>query len=170
MSHCKAISYFFQPTQFLSSNVLHTCTYPLNICPLHVGSPEVPYVSFFGVTLANHSYVDLNLVKMDGKSSVHCHTDLQTCCNRTQGADRGDWYFPSGTRLQFQGDSGDIYEFRYDQQVDLRRRNDGDMSGIYRCTVETNAVRSDNNADTTTRETVYAGLYASGGECTHMCM
>ena len=109
-------------------------------------------------------------MKTDGKSSVHCHTDLQTCCNETQGADRGDWYFPNGTRLQFNGDGADIYEFRNDRQVDLRRRNNGDVSGIYRCTVETNAVRSDNEPDPTTRETVYAGLYASGGECTHTCI
>ena len=122
-----------------------------------------------GTNLTNHSYVDLNLVKMDGKSSVHCHTDLLTCCNETQGADRGDWYFPNGTRLQFNGDGADIYEFRNDRQVDLRRRNNADISGIYRCTVETNAVRSDNERDTTTREAVYAGLYASGGECIHTC-
>ena len=149
------------------SSLLHT--YSLHICPLHVGSPEVPYVSFMGTTLANNSYVDLNLVGTGGLDSVHCHTDLLTCCNRTQGVDRGDWYFPNGTRLQFNGDGHDIYEFRYDQKVDLRRRNNADISGIYRCTVETNAVHSDNESDTTTRETVYAGLYASGGECTHMC-
>ena len=170
-----AISYFFRPTQSPSSTEqcsAYLCTYPLHVRPLHVG---VPYVSFNGTTLANHSYVDLNLVKTDGKSSVRCHTDLQTCCNKTQGADRGDWYFPNGTRLQFNGGGGDIYEYRYDRQVALRRMNNADTSGIYdrsgiyRCTIETNAVRSD-GSDIATRETVYAGLYASGGECTHMCM
>ena len=139
---------------------------------VEVHSQTVPYVSFMGNNLLNHSYVNLTQVgnALDGSDSVHCHTDLQTCCNHTQGADRGDWYFPNGTRLQFKGDGHDIYEFRYDQQVDLRRRNNADISGIYRCTVETNAVHSNNESDTTTRETVYAGLYASGGECTHMCM
>ena len=100
----------------------------------------------------------------DGGDSVQCHTDLNTCCSRTQGSDRGDWYFPNGSRLQFNGDLGDIYEVRTAQRVDLRRRNNGGTSGIYRCTIETNAVHSDDNSDTTTRETVYAGLYASGGE------
>ena len=116
--------------------------------------------------LSNHSYVDLTAVgaAMDGSDSVQCHTDLSTCCNKTQGADRGDWYFPDGNRLQFNGDPGDIYQFRLAQRVDLRHRNNAGTSGIYRCTVETNAVHSDNDSDTTTRETVYAGLYASGGE------
>ena len=147
------------------SNLLHTCTYSLHVRPLHVGSPEVPYISFMCAPLANNSHVDLTLVGIDGKSSVHCHTDLQTCCNGTQGVDRGDWYFPNGTRLQFNGDGHDIYEFRYDQQVDLRRRNNADTSGIYCCRVETNAVHDDKG-----RETVCVGLYPSGGECTHMCI
>ena len=112
-----------------------------------------------GTTLANNSYVDLTLVGTGGKDSVQCHTDLLTCCNETQGVDRGDWYFPNGTRLQFNGDGVDIYEFRYAQQVDLRRRNNADISGTYCCRVETNAVHNDKG-----QETVCAGLYASGGE------
>jgi len=122
-----------------------------------------------GTNLPNHSYVDLNLVgyALDGGDSVQCHTDLSTCCNATQGADRGDWYFPNGDRLQFSDYPGNIYERRAAQRVDLRRSYNGDTSGIYRCTVETNAVHSDDFSDNTTRETVYAGLYASGGECVH---
>ena len=148
-------------------------TCPLLLCLLsalvEVHSQTVPYVSFIGTNLPNHSYVNLTLVgdAMDGSDSVQCHTDLVTCCNRTQGADRGDWYFPNGTRLQFRGYPGDIFEWRTAQRVYLWRRNNGDTSGICRCTIETNAVHSDNVSDTTTRETVYAGLYASGGECAH---
>ena len=134
---------------------------------VEVHSQTVPYVSFMGTNLSNHSYVNLTLVGRpeDGGDSVQCHTDLSKCCNRTQGDDRGDWYFPNGDRLQFNDDPGDIYEVRVAQQVDLRRRNNSATSGIYRCTVETNAVHSNDSSDTTTRETVYAGLYASGGEC-----
>ena len=145
-------------------------TCPLLLCLLsalvEVHSQTVPYVSFMGANLTNHSYVDLTLVGRpeDGGDSVQCHTDLVSCCGGGQGADRGDWYFPNGDRLQF---NGDIYESRPAQRVDLRRRNNGDTSGIYRCDIETNAVRSDDSSDITTRETVYAGLYASGGECAH---
>ena len=148
---------------------------PLLLCLLsalvEVHSQTVPYVSFMGTNLTNHSYMNLTLVgsALDGSDSVQCHTDLSTCCNRTQGADRGDWYFPNGDRLQFNNVSIDIYEFRTAQRVDLRRRNNNETSGIYRCDIETNAVHSNNDSDTTTRETVYVGLYASGGEYIHVC-
>ena len=133
---------------------------------VEVHSRTVPYVSFMGNNLPNHSYVDLTLVgdARNGSDSVQCHTDLDTCCGNTQGPDRGDWYFPNGSRVQFGIDLGNIYESREDQRVDLRHRNNGEASGIYRCTIEINAVHSDDSSDTTTWETVYAGLYASGGE------
>ena len=119
-----------------------------------------------GEILPNHSYVDLSLVGNadDGSDSVQCHTDLDTCCSRDQGIHRADWYPPgSDTRLPFYGRSSDIYEQRAAQRVDLRRRNNADMpSGIYRCDIPTNAVQGD--SDTRVRETLYVGLYASGGE------
>ena len=115
----------------------------------------IPYVSFIGQTLANHSYVNLSLV---GSDSVQCHTDLTTCCRNAHGVHRGDWYFPNGTGLPFPG-GGDIYESRGAQKVDLRCRN-GATSGIYRCEIATIAVHDDDD-----RETVYVGLYpASGGK------
>ena len=134
---------------------------------VEVHSQTVPYVSFMGTNLPNHSYLDLTLVGRanSGSDNVQCHTDLSTCCGGTGRPDRGDWYFPNGDRLQFSYEPDDIYEHRDAQRVDLRRRSNGDTSGIYRCAIETNAVRSDDSSDTTTRETVYAGLYASGGVC-----
>ena len=74
----------------------------------------VPYVSFMGTNLLNHSYVDLTLVGRpeDGGDSVVCHTDLDTCSNGTDRPDRGDWYFPNGDRLQFSDGPDDIYEQR----------------------------------------------------------
>ena len=134
---------------------------------VEVNSQTVPYVSFMGTNLTNHSYVNLTLVgsALDGSDSVQCHTDLVTCCNATHGADRGDWYFPNGSRLNFNNNSIDIYEVRIAQRVDLRRRSISDGSGMYHCMIETNAAHNDSG-----RETVYVGLYASGGECTHMCI
>ena len=128
---------------------------------VEVHSQTVPYVSFMGTNLTNHSYVDLTLVGRpeDGGDSVQCHTDLNTCCTGAQGADRGDWYFPNWNRLQFSYNPSDIYEHRGNQQVDLRRRNNGNTSGIYLCTIETNAVNDEDG-----RATVYVGLYASGGQ------
>ena len=128
---------------------------------VEVHSQTVPYVSFMGTNLSNHSYVDLTAVgdAEDGSDSVQCHTDLSTCCSDAQGVHRGDWYFPNGDRLQFRTERGDIFEWRAAQRVDLRHGNNSDTSGIYRCDIETNAVNDDDG-----RETVYAGLYASGGE------
>ena len=137
---------------------------PLLLCLfsalVEVHSQTVPYVSFMGTNLPNHSYVDLTAVgnARDGSDSVQCHTDLSTCCNAAAGPHRGDWHAPgSQARLSF---LGDIYQSRGAQRVDLR--NNGGSSGIYRCTIETNAVK-----DEEFWETVYVGLYASGGECTH---
>ena len=66
-----------------------------------------PYVSFMGQTLVNHSYVDLSTVgsASDNSDGVVCHSDLDYCCNGSQGAHRGDWYFPNGDRLPFTGSS-----------------------------------------------------------------
>ena len=118
-------------------------------------SQTFPYVSFMGQTLANHSYVDLSLVGNDvsGSDSVQCHTDLSTCCRAAQGPHRGDWYFPNGVRLPFPG-SGDIFEYRGAQRVDLHRSSDTSPTGIYRCDIETNAAH-----DNSQRHTVYVGLY-----------
>ena len=96
----------------------------------------------------------------DGSDSLQCYTDLETCCSSAQGSDRGYWYAPgSQDRLPFSSEPGDIYQQLGAERVDLRYRNNGDTSGIYRCTIETNAVNNDDG-----QEVVYAGLYASGGE------
>ena len=123
-----------------------------------------PYVSFVGQTLADHSYVDISQVGNDviGSDSVQCRTDLSTCCRGTQGPHRGDWYFPSGDRLNFVINDGDIYEHRDAQRVDLRRNRGTGPTGIYRCDIETIAGVNGNGM----RETVYVGLYTSdGGKC-----
>ena len=127
-----------------------------------------PYVSFMGETLPNHAYVDLSLVGNDGSGSdsVQCHTDLDTCCTMAQGPHRGDWIPPgSEERLPFSSDSsesGDIREVCGAQRVNLRLGNNADMpSGIYRCRIATSAVHDDDDPSVT--ESVYVGLYASGG-------
>ena len=133
---------------------------------VEVHSQTFPRLSFMGQTLANNSYVDISLVgrpDVDGGEGVQCITDLSTCCSGGQGSHRGDWYFPDGNRVIFASDSGDIYETREAQRVDIRRRNNGNSpTGIYRCDISTIAVH---DTDTSVRDTVYVGLYtASGGK------
>ena len=127
----------------------------------------VPYVSFMGQTLANHSYVNISQVGIDdsGSDSVQCHTDLNTCCTGAQGSHRGDWYFPNGTRLPFH-DGGEIVEYRQPQRVYFRRINPTVMgpTGIYHCDISTVPVHSNGM-----RETVYVGLYTSDKGKKTMC-
>ena len=119
----------------------------------------IPYVSFMGQTLANHSYVDISQVGT-GDETVQCHTDLATCCTMAQGPHRGNWYFPNGTRLPFPGGGDTILLARQAQRVELRRTVSTAMepTGIYRCDIETEAVH-----DNGMNETVYVGLYTSDG-------
>ena len=133
-----------------------------------VHSQTAPYVSFMGVNLPNHAYVDLTTVEEDTSASgdtVRCHSDLSTCCTSSEGDHRGSWYFPDGDILQFYtSSSDDIVMDREPQIVHIRRRNINAMSpsGIYRCDIETMAV-NDDDPETITGETVYVGLYPPSG-------
>ena len=104
---------------------------------------------------------------IDSGAEIVCHTDLQTCCSGSAGDDSGHWFFPNGTQLP----NGSIFasplvEIRRDtQQVDLHRGSivGPTPSGMYRCFIETVAVHSDDDSDTTTGEAVYVGVYDTGG-------
>ena len=117
---------------------------------------STPFISFRGNTLDNHSYVEFSQVgrEGDGSDSVRCRTELVMCCSSAQGNLRGDWFFPSGERLQF---SGPINEYRGAQTVDLRRITALSPSGIYRCDIAVNA------DDPSAMQTSYVGIYNSGG-------
>ena len=105
---------------------------------VEVHSQTFPYVSFMGQTLANQ-----------------CITNLHTCCSSSQGAHRGDWYFPNGSMLRF---SGDVFEVRGAQRVDLR--SGVSLShGIYCCAISTDVVHDD--YDISVRDSFCVGLYLS---------
>ena len=132
---------------------------------VEVQCQTVPYVSFMGQTLADHSYVDISLVGDDfsGSDTVQCHTDLNTCCRGAEGHHRGDWYFPSGDRLAIPSNiGGNIFEARTDRRVDIHRINNHNQpTGIYRCDIPTVAVH--HATDNSVRASVYVGLYTSTG-------
>ena len=135
---------------------------------VEVHSQTAPYVSFMGEALPNHAYVNLSLVGNDdsGNDSVRCHTDLDTCCTHVQGPHCGGWIPPDMHELRMSfatNASASEFELCGAQRVDLRRRNNADMtSGIYRCEIPTNAVHGD--LDMAVRASVYVGLYSSGGK------
>ena len=127
----------------------------------HCQTQEFPYVSFNGETYANHSYLDLTLVGNMNSNNVTCYTSLRQCCSGSQGSYRGDWYFPSGSRLPFPDhDRHAIAQQRASRRVDLVRINNGDVSGIYCCDITTSIDIYSRGM----RESVYIGLYTSGGE------
>ena len=97
----------------------------------------------------------------DGGDSVQCHTDLTTCCTSgiANSGDRPDWYFPDGNGVGFSSGGDDIYQRRGSQRIDLRRRNNVlTPSGIYHCEIPT-----DDGDGGFMRETVYVGIYGTGG-------
>ena len=136
---------------------------------VEVHSQTAPYISFMGETLPNHAYANLSLVGDDdsGSDSVQCHTDLFTCCTPLQGQNTGDWYHPDMTIVSLEL-SDEIYVVHRVERVDLHQKGGNSMSGIYRCDIETIEIHSDDPFDTTTRATVYVGLYTSGGTCTYV--
>ena len=104
----------------------------------------------------------------DTSSTVICHTDLTTCC-RGFGSSLGNWYFPDGVNTLPGAHRNSVNQVPFaqrkrDQLVRLQRgppTATGDIpDGIYRCDIETVAV---NSADNTAQETVYVGVYGSGG-------
>ena len=149
----------------MCSGVVGKCTVVVLVLILslvEVHSQTVPYVSFMGVNLPNHAYVDLTTVEEDigdPGNTVRCHSDLSTCCSSDEGGHRGSWYYPDGDELQFTLSGDDIVMDREPQEVHIRRRNNAiSPSGIYRCDIETMVV-NDNDIVTITGETVYVGLY-----------
>ena len=145
-------------------NTAVLCTLLLSLVEVH--SQTAPYVSFMGENLPNHSYVNLTLVGEDWGdpgNTVRCHTDLLSCCSGAEGQHRGDWYFPDGTRLPFRTNTGTIFESRDSRRVDIHRISGANPpSGIYRCDIPTDAVHD--ISDISVRDTVYVGLYATGGK------
>ena len=123
-------------------------------------------IVMFSVSLIyTHVVVVLSLVGSDpsGSDSVQCHTDLSTCCSGAQSFHRGDWYFPNGSRLPIpeSHQTLPIEESRREMRVELHRSTATSPVGIYRCGIATYDVHSD--TDHSVRETVYVGLYTSGG-------
>ena len=139
---------------------------------VEVHSETAPYLTFMGETLPNHGYVNLSLVGgINSSAEIVCHTDLRTCCGGDGYLDRGNWFFPNGILLPgvyYSIAPAPFVQRRTNMQsVKLSRGPISDYipSGIYHCFIETVAVHSNDSSDNTTRESVYVGVYGSGGEC-----
>ena len=107
----------------------------------------------YGVTFANDSVIDINLVgegypgyTQFDSGALECHTDDTTCCrgiDNPNGTGRGDWYYPDGTMVPPPGDGGQswpysrgIYRTRNHMVIRLNRQaNTLSPTGMYRCVI-----------------------------------
>ena len=128
------------------------CTYELD---------NVPYITFKGQRLPNHTFVDVDLLGDLPNISLQCHTDLQSCCGASGTGHNGEWILPNGDVI---GSSESVGYSVTEQPQGLDLAYTGDIgsinrriSGIYRCDMPTNAY---NDVGNTARESVYVGLYA----------
>ena len=114
------------------------------------------YLSLLGKNLSNNSYVDFSLVGHDpsGSDSVQCHTQFQNCCRPGHSEIAGYWFFPDGSSPPF-GSDYDVFYRREVQRVDLRKRRDTSVTGMYCCDIPYNF---------SARKTLCVGLYNNAGE------
>ena len=107
--------------------------------------------SLNGTTYRNNSLVTLEYIG-EGGDALLCMTEYSTCCKQP---DRGNWFFPNGTRVPTSNNQWDFHRTR-DQMVVLLQRRRGGEDGVYRCEIldELNVT-----------QTIYIGVYtASTGE------
>ena len=145
---------FLSPGIVMKTKDLHVLLCLLSAL-VAVNSQTFPFLRFMGTDLPNHSYVDFNLVGKFMNTGVECHSDLHCCANAEIRV--ADWYFPNGENLHGDLRIFDTFEAYRFKNVQVRRKNGAETGGIYRCDIETIAVNNGN------RDTLYAGLYSSGG-------
>ena len=115
-----------------------------------------------GVIIPNHGHVTISDIGSTDDTALICHTNRfgnrTTTPTSTYFHSGGDWHAPDGTTVGHRG-TDDVPGFVRNRHpmvvILLRRTATGTPSeGIYYCVVED---------DTLTYQTVYVGLYNSGG-------
>ena len=139
----------------LSKTEEDQCTYALD---------NVPYITFMGQSLSNHSFVDLAMLGDSPENALQCHTNLASCCS--EGVHSGEWITPAGHMVGPASGAGlGVREFsgRVDLlfEASVDGTNSSPVSGMYRCAVPTDAV---NDVGNNARESVYVGLYAANSK------
>ena len=114
------------------------------------------YLSLNDDIIPNHGYVVISDIGSTNDTVLICHTNRPATLNNNANSG-GDWFAPNGMTIDFGGTS--VPGFRRNRgpmMVRLLRNTatDPPSEGIYHCLVED---------DTFTEETVYVGLYNSGG-------
>ena len=117
---------------------------------------QTVYLSLNGDNIPNHGYVVISNIGNTSDTALLCNTNYLPDDGGNSG---GDWYAPDGTRLGGSFGSTDVPGFGRNRAPGLVRlirdtATGTPTEGIYSCTVQD---------DTLTLQTVYVGLYNSGG-------
>ena len=116
------------------------------------------YLTLNGRYIPNHGYVIISDIGSTDNNALICSTNRFGNITTRRIHSGGDWFAPDGTRVgdQHTDDVPGFVRDRHPMMVQLVRNTaTGTPSeGIYYCVVED---------DTFTDQTVYVGLYNSGG-------
>ena len=110
------------------------------------------YLSLDGIVIPNHGYVEIGDIGSISDEALLCHTNGPATQGTSPKHSGGDWYAPTGTRVDGTDVPG-VSRTRGPMVVRLKRTSGTPPEGIYRCEIE--------DADTTF-QTVYVGLYNAG--------
>ena len=113
------------------------------------------YLSLNGDNIPNHGYVVISCIGTTSDTALLCNTNYPP----VSGNNGGSWYVPGGSTVSSLSAVGtaDFGRTRAPGLVRLIRNSAATgtpTEGIYSCTVQD---------DTLTEQTVYVGLYNSGG-------
>ena len=114
------------------------------------------YLNLNDDIIPNHGYVVISDIGSTDDTALICHTNRPATLNNSADSG-GNWFAPNGMTIDFGGTSvPGLRRNRGPMMVRLLRNTaiDPPSEGIYHCLVED---------DTLTEQTVYVGLYNSGG-------
>ena len=132
---------------------------------------QYPYVTLRDQVLPNNSYVDiLDVGGRYSDNSLTCHTNLDTCCHKTNGIHRGSWYSPNHNLVGLVASSSgdDVRQTRGTQNVSLYNRQDSIDSSqvgiLYSCVIDVLDVDYE-----IVKKEIYIGIYNSEGQWFILC-
>ena len=113
------------------------------------------FFSLGNISIPNHGYVVISDIGSTDETALLCNTNYSPTGGGTSG---GNWFAPDGTRVGDR-DSNKVPGFRRNRGSGVVRligntATDPPAEGMYRCQIQD---------DTMTTQTVYVGLYNSGG-------
>ena len=114
---------------------------------------SVPYITFMGARLSNHSYLEVGQLGNDS-NVLQCHTDFPNCCNSSSESQTGQWVLPDQSVISPGESEVSLYTvLSREQGIDLAFNGapQDAMEGLFHCEIPTIGGL----------ESVYVGLFPS---------